>query len=129
MPERTKQHLPDIVIYLLAALGIAGAAIWYGIYTADAGKNPELPMDYIWAVASAALVTGYVVWCFRKSRLSLRFWVIYASWLIVHMVLYLWALGKLEKVPLLFVSALVWPEAWLVWLLFARFVGPPETRP
>lgn len=118
-----KPHTRDNLIYLATGLIVVAALVAYILYFDSRDKEiPPLPLGAIWVVVSGALVFGYTLKEYKKCLRLPRFWIWFLLLLGFHTVGWLAFSRSVDRLPLLLMGVLLWPEAFLVYLVMEVFV-------
>jgi len=89
----------DFVVYLAVGLLVACGAVAYGIYTARHGVSPQFKNDWTVTLVTAGIAFGFVLRSLSLKH-DKRFWVAWSSFLLLHFVIFLSVLSRMDKVPL-----------------------------
>jgi cell division protein FtsW (lipid II flippase) len=94
-----KNRTRDYVVYVGVGLLVACGAAAYGIYTARHGIVPQFKNDWTVALVTAGIAFGFVLRS-PSPKHDARFWVVWSLLLLLHFVIFLPVLSRMNKVPL-----------------------------
>src|SRR5258708_5121929 len=89
MTQTRRARLADVFAYVGIGIVVAVGGVLYGIYTAERGLDPHLPMAWISLVLTTVLGLGYVARSHRSAWKRPAFWVTMTLCLAAHLLL-LW---------------------------------------
>ncbi len=106
----SNKQIRDQLLYLVIALGFVAATVAYALYV-----PPQSRPDVRWiGLTGATVVTfGYPLRWYRRSLAQLKFWVLFCTFLGIHLLAYVLVLSSVGQWPLI-LFALITPAEWLV---------------
>jgi len=117
-----KDRVRDYLIYVCVGLFVVCGAAVYGIYAAKHGIRPEFKGDWTLASTTAAVAFGYVL---KNSSLkhTAKFWAAWSCLLLLHFVLLLSILSRMDRVPLIWGAVLAPAELMALTFVLDKFLN------
>jgi hypothetical protein len=99
--QASKRRIIDFALYIAIGLAVLGFAAVYAVRAVRTGENGELPVKWIGLTGETAVLFGYVGRAMRRYWRRSRFWAGFLGFFVVHSVLYIVVLMRVERFPLL----------------------------
>ena len=117
--QSRRSRVRDWLLYVAIAVLIVGLAVAYGAYQGLTGRHTDLPLKWLGFIAISALLFGYAIKASRRFWRTRKFWVILALFFVVHAGLGVFALTRVDKVPLILYPIL----GQIEYVLLALYLG------
>jgi len=108
------RRIRDWLLYVGIAVLIFALAGAFAVHQAMTGGSPDLPLKWIVFVGVTATMFGYAIRAYRRSWRKPKVWLLLIMFLIVHSALGIFALTRVEKVPLILFPMLSYVEYFLL---------------
>ena len=102
----------ELLTYCVIGIAFATGAILYGVYTAEKGISPKLPIRWVGLFAATLLTFGYPIRWYRKHWRCGQFWAALLGLLTLHLLTYTLVLLRVDEWPLI-AFAIITPVEWL----------------
>jgi len=127
--ESSWRRYRDYTLYVLIGTIAVGLAVWWGIHTADTDTSPNLPLHWLNFAGMTALVFGYTIRQFWKTR-SVRLWMTWGVMLALHLGVSIPLIYALHPVPMAWITLALLSEQLVISEVIARFaIRDTEKRP
>jgi hypothetical protein len=125
---RKRNRLKDLVLYVGIALLILAAAIAYSVIAARMGASDENLLAWLWTIAAAAIVFGYLIYYKRKLTRRFSFWAFISALVATHFASYLLLFQWLKEVPLWWISFAIAPEFVVLGFVADKVFGQGNSK-
>ncbi len=98
-PKERSRSLEDFILCVATAAIIVLAAGYYGVFQALRGRSPNDSAKWLGLAVETFVLFGYTISSFRSAWTRLKLWLLLASFLAVHCVVWLMIVTNESSVP------------------------------
>jgi len=111
----SQRQLRDSLLYVAIAFVFVTVAVGVIIHDVDKGIHRNIKQNWVIGFITAPFVCGYALKAFWHFRHCWRIWAVIVGYLILHFSIAVPALGKLDRIPAIY----IWPIGMFEFTLVA----------